>query len=310
MSSKVLLGIAAVVILIGGFFYLNANKAPASTANAPVVIKGSDTEVQLVSNLAEAFHATAPDANISVTGGGSGAGIASLLNGEIDIANSSRTMKDEEKTTASSKGMDVREFVLARDGLSVIVHPSNTVKQLTVEQIGKIYRGEITNWKDVGGTPGTIVLYGRQSTSGTFTFFRDTVLKADYAESMRQMEGSQAIVDGVKADAMGIGYVGVGYAKDESGAARSDILIVPVAADAKTAPVSPLDREAVLSGKYPIFRAIYQYIKETPAKDSTLAKFLQFEASAEGQALIEKAGFYSLTAADIQANNAFFDSLK
>lgn len=302
--------IVVIVALLGGAIYFATRGSAVPTADGPIVIKGSDTEVQLVSNLAEAFATTHASADISVTGGGSGAGIAALLNGEIDIANSSRPMKDDEKATAVQKNLDVREFVVARDGLSVIVHPSNSVTQLTVEQIGKIYRGEITDWKDVGGAPGAIVLYGRQSTSGTFGFFRDTVLKGDYADSMRQMEGSQAIVDGVKADAAGIGYVGVGYAKDETGAARTDIKIVLVASDAQSAGISPLDKEAVLTGKYPIFRPIYQYLKEMPAKGSLTDEFLHFEVSDEGQALVEKAGFYPVTAADKASNDALFSSMQ
>ncbi len=313
MSGKLFAGLAVLIIAIGGFFYFTKGSAPDTTnktAKTAIVIKGSDTEVQLVSAIAEAFNATNTAADISVTGGGSGTGIAALLNGEIDIANSSRTLKDEEKATASSKNMDIREFVLARDGLTIIVHPTNTVKTLTVDQLGKIYRGQIKDWKEVGGKAGKIILYGRQSTSGTFTFFRDTILKADYAESMRQMEGNQAIVDGVKADTAGIGYVGVGYAKDESGKARSDLKVVLIKKDAKSDAISPLNKEAVLSGKYPIFRPIYQYIKQTPAKDSVIAQFLHYEASAEGQALVEKTGFYNTTAEDSAKNKAFFDSLK
>ena len=210
-----------------------------SVQKESLVIKGSDTEVQLVSNLAESFSQSHPNADVAVTGGGSGTGIAALLNKEIDMANSSRPMKQEERDQAKVKGLDVQEFVLARDGLSVITHASNPLKSLTVEQIGRIYSGAVTNWKEVGGPDTPIVLYGRQTTSGTFVFFRDTVVKKDYAASMRTMEGNQAIVDAVKADVNSIGYVGVGYVKDAAGQPRSDIHILAVGRDAKTLAVSP-----------------------------------------------------------------------
>lgn len=275
-----------------------------------IVIKGSDTEVQLVSNLAEAFIEEHADADISVTGGGSATGIASLINGEIDLANSSRQMSDEERQQAFANGIHVREFILARDGLSVIVHPSNPVKQLTVEQIGKIYSGEITNWKDVGGPDEEIVLYGRQSTSGTYGFFRDTVVKNDYAQTMRNMEGSQAIVDAVASDAYGIGYVGIGYVKDEIGQPKTDIAIVEVASNEDETYISPFNTEAVMQGQYPIFRRIYQYVAETPAKGSLMEEFLTFEASAEGEEIIEAAGFYPLTPEDKALNDAFFGDIQ
>lgn len=274
-----------------------------------VVIQGSDTEVQLVSALVEVFSAEYPDARISVGGGGSAVGIAALINGETDIANSSRQMKPEEIQSAKDKGFDPQEFILARDGLSVIVHPSSTVTTLTMDQVAKIYTGEVEDWKDVGGTAGPIVLYGRQSTSGTFGFFRDTVLKADYASTMRQMEGTQAIVDGVRADTQGVGYAGVGYVVGEDGKARPDIKIVTISSTADSEAISPLDMEAVMSGKYPIFRRIYQYMPVAPAKDSLLAKLLAFEMSEEGLRIIRTQGFYPLTPEDIEQNEAVLRAL-
>ncbi len=267
------------------------------------VIQGSDTEVQLVSSLVEAFTVQFPEADWSVTGGGSAVGIAALLNGETDIANSSRALNEKERLQATEKGMQIAEFILARDGLSVIVHPSNPVKDLTKEEIGAIFRGELTNWGQVGGEDRDIVLYGRQSTSGTYGFFRDAVVKDDYAVTLRQMEGSQAIVDAVSADETGIGYVGVGYAKGEDGNARSDLSVLSVEI-AKDTVVSPLDKEAVQTGRYPISRPIYQYLASKPAADSPLDQFLRFEASDAGESIIESMGFYAPSAADKAANDA------
>lgn len=288
---------------------LLASCVSSGSGDDTLVIQGSDTEVQLVSSLAEAFGARMPEASVSVAGGGSAVGIASLINGETDIANSSRAMKEEEIASAKTNGFDPREFILARDGLTVIVHPSNTLASLSVDQISDIYAGRVANWSEVGGPDAPIVLYGRQSTSGTFGFFRDAVVKDDYAQTMRQMEGSQAIVDAVVSDASGIGYVGVGYAKGEDGEGRTDVKILTVSQDG-SAPVSPLDVAAVEAGRYPIARPIYQYLPSLPSKGSLVEEFLRFEASDSGQSIVEQAGFYRPNAADRAANDAFFSLIR
>lgn len=280
-----------------------------SGAGEGIVIQGSDTEVQLVSTLVEAFAEIHPDANISVAGGGSAVGIAALINGETDIANSSRPLNEKERAAAKGNGVQVQEFLLARDGLSIIVHPSNPLARISMQQLSDVFSGRVTNWKELGGPDAPIVLYGRQSTSGTFGFFRDTVVKGDYADTMRQMEGTQAIVDAVKSDTNAIGYAGIGYVKVD-GAVRDDVKVVSVSADATGTAYSPLDRTAVENQTYPIARRIYQYLPAVPAKDSLLERFLRFEASDEGQAIVESAGFYSLIGVDETQNASFFDAVK
>lgn len=317
MNKRWILILGVLIIAILGFFFLrNKSTSQSSTSQTAignqeeVVIKGSDTEVQMVSNLAENFSKKNPEVKISVAGGGSGVGIASLINGEVDIANSSRKMKDEEIKQAQDKGLDVQEFILAIDGLAVIVHPSNSLTKLTVEDISNIFKGKITNWSEVGGKDEKITLYGRQSTSGTYTFFRDSIVKDDYSKDMRNMEGSQAIVDAVKTDSTGIGYVGVGYVKDESGNPKADIKILLVSKDKNSKDISPLEKEAVQKGDYPISRLIYQYLTSIPKRDSGVEKFLRFESSAEGQETIEKAGFYSLAEQEISRNETLFQKIK
>lgn len=308
---KIYLWAAIVVIAVVVVLVLWGGKKPVTqTQKETLTIKGSDTEVQLVSNLAEAFSQKYPDIDIAVTGGGSGVGIASLLNKEIDIANSSRAMKGEELVLAKEKNIDVQEFILAIDGLSIIVHPSNNVEKLSLDQISKIYKGEIKNWREVGGKNAKIVLYGRQSTSGTYVFFRDAVVKDDYSDQMKNMEGSQAIVDAVTSDENSIGYVGVGYVKGAGGKERSDIKILPVMVMEGSSAISPLDKEAVNKGEYPIARQIFQYLSQVPAKDSAMEKLIKFEASSEGQAIIEESGFYPLTKQDIQQNQLLFEKIK
>lgn len=304
---KIVIGLVVLCAAIAAYFFIKND--PKGPVVAPIVIKGSDTEVQIASNLVEAFLAKNPNANISVTGGGSGVGIASLLNQEIDVANSSRKIKDEELATAKSKNLNIREFVLAIDGLSVIVNPANPVKKLSLDKLGKIFQGKITNWKEFGGKDGKIVLYGRQSTSGTYMFFRDKVIKADYDPKMLNMEGNQAIVDGVKADVNGIGYVGVGYVVDQEDKSRTDIKVLDIVGTSGVA-ISPLDKNAVKKGVYPISRPIFQYVSNLPKKGSLLEQLFLFEVSPEGQKIVEKSGFYSINEENIQQNNEFFKEIK
>ena len=301
----------SIVLLAGisAFIFLTKNTSTPPKKES-LMIKGSDTEVQLVSNLVEAFLEKNPEADISVTGGGSGVGIAALLNGEIDLANSSRKMEDKELEQAKNKGLEIQEFTLARDGLSIIVHPENPIQQLSIDQIAKIYKGEITNWKEVGGKNEKIILYGRQSTSGTYVFFRNFVVQDDYSPEMRNMEGNQTIVDAVRADKNGIGYVGVGYVKDENNQPRSDIKIIPVAKDKESVAVSPLNSEAIKQGKYPIARPIFQYLPHLPQKNSLLERFLRFEMSEQGQEIVKKAGFFSINEEDEQKNQYFLKNIK
>jgi len=302
---------AAIVIfvIIGALFLIGRSSQKPETEKQNLTIKGSDTEVQLVSNLVEAFLEKNPKANISVTGGGSGVGIAALINGEIDMANSSREMKQDEKSQAMSRGFDIQEFILARDGLSIIVNPENPVVQLSIEQLGRIYKGEIKNWKEVGGKNVPIVLYGRQNTSGTYTFFRDFIVKTDYSAEMLSMEGNQSIVNSAKEGKNGIGYVGVGYVKNENGEPRQDIKIILISREDGPF-ISPLDKEAVKNGRYPIVRPIFQYTAQLPKKGSFHEQFLRFEASEEGQVIVEQSGFYSITNEDRQKNQQLLEKIR
>ena len=265
-------------------------------------VKGSDTLVNLVQILAEEFMAKSPDKPIAVLGGGSGTGIAALINNTCDIANHSRPMKDKEYKQAEDKGIVTRTFIIAIDGLSVIVNPANDVAQLTMAQIGAIYRGEIGNWREVGGADLPISLYGRQSNSGTFVFFQEHVLgKQDYSADMKRMNGNAQIVEGVMADKAGIGYVGVGYIVDQkTGKVRPGIKVLNVSKDAESKAFSPLDKAAVDSGDYPVARPLFQTTNGIP-KGSVKA-FLEFELSPEGQKIVEKEGFFPI-GAGIQADN-------
>lgn len=286
------------VILVAGC--INENVTTEKSIE-DIEIKGSDTLLQLVSNLAEAYTQNNPDARISVTGGGSGTGIAALINGEVNIADSSRPIKGKELKLAEERKVNPQEFIIARDMLSVVVHEDNPVSELTIDQISGIYKGEITNWEGVGGRDQKITLYGRQSTSGTYVYFMEEVIKGDYSPHMRNMEGNQAIIDAVKQDKTGAGYVGVGYVTDEGGRQINGIKTIKVAKDRNTPYISPLD-ESMLS-EYPISRPLLQYLAEKPAMDSPIYDFLMFELSSEGQEIVEKSGFVSITGEDKEHND-------
>ena len=272
-----------------------------------IEIKGSDTLLQLVSNLAEAYTEVKPTARISVTGGGSGGGIAALINDEIDIAVASRSIKEKELKQAEERGIKPWEFIIARDMLSVIVNEDNSISKLTVEQVSSIYKGEITNWKEVGGKDQKITLYGRQSTSGTYVFFMEEIVKGDYSAKMRNMEGNQAILDAVKQDQTGVGYVGIGYIVDEKGNQVSGIKIIKIAKDEDSVYVSPLEESK--HSEYPLSRPLFQYLAKKPVKDSPIYNFLIFELSNEGQQIVKKSGFVPITADDMKYNEELLDKI-
>ncbi|WP_018247520.1 PstS family phosphate ABC transporter substrate-binding protein [Orenia marismortui] len=253
---------------------------------AYIQIKGSDTIVNLAQTLAENYMGDNPNVSISVTGGGSGTGIKALINGTVDIADASRVMKDKEIKMAENNGIDVYRIVLAMDGLSVVTNDNNPVKNLSIEDLGAIFRGEITNWKEVGGPDMPITLYGRQNSSGTFVYFRDNVLKGEYSASMNRMNGNAQIVEAVKADKSAIGYVGIGYAaKDGKAVAGLNVMNVNGA--------TPLDPKNVKNGSYPLARPLNQYINGKPS--GAILKFLKYELSEKGEALAIEEGFYPVT---------------
>lgn len=261
-------------------------------SNEYIQIKGSDTEVNLVQRFAETYMKDI-DVSISVTGGGSGTGISALINGQVDIADASRTMKEAEIKQARNNDIEPVRAVIAMDGLSVITHTANPIKELTMKEIGKIFRGEITNWKQLGGQDLEISLYGRQSNSGTFVYFRDKVLKSDYSADMKRMNGNAQIVEAIKSDQAGIGYVGVGYVTDDEGNEVKGLNIINVAKTETAKAVSPLKPENVKSGDYPLARPLNQYFDGQP--EGAILDFVKFELSEEGQKIAVEEGFYPVS---------------
>lgn len=254
--------------------------------------KGSDTLVNLALAWAEAYMALHPEVRISVTGGGSGTGIAAMINGTVDIANASRAMKPEEIAAAEANGITPVEFVVARDAIAVVVHPSNPVDKLTLQQISDIYTGKITNWSQVGGENRPIVLLSRESNSGTYVYFLENVIRLGDKESdllfspdTLLMPSSEGISAEVRQNPNAIGYDGLGYVTD-------DQKVIAVARDASAPYVLP-SIDTVNDGSYPISRPLYMYTAGEPA--GAVKAYLDWILS-EGQGLVSELGFVPLVA--------------
>src|SRR3990170_8289079 len=205
-------------LVIGSVFFVGCKKKEGDVAKTVISVKGSDTMVNLAQKWAEVYMQKNANVSIQVTGGGSGTGIAALFNKTTDLANSSRDIKEDELETAKQKGVLPVQHEVALDGIAVIVHPSNKVDNLTVQQVSDIFTGKITSWKQLGGENLPITLYGRENSSGTYEFFKEHVLgkdekgkQKDYATSTQVLQGTASLGESVARDVKGIGYGGVGY---------------------------------------------------------------------------------------------------
>ncbi|MCF7801962.1 MAG: phosphate ABC transporter substrate-binding protein [Candidatus Marinimicrobia bacterium] len=270
-----------------GLIFLGCSKKSNESAATQryITVKGSDTMVHLASNWAESFMEMHPEYEISVTGGGSGTGIAALINGTTDVCIASRNIKPKEITLAKQKGQNPVEHAVARDGIAVIVNPANPVNELTLEQIGKIYTGAYSNWNQMGGKNQSIVVNSRESSSGTYVFFQEFVLnKKDYAPTANLMPSTAAIVQSVSQDEQAIGYVGLGYVHDAGDA----IKVLGVKAETNS-PAVPASEATILAGEYPVSRELYIYTNGEPV--GLTKAFLDFMLTPEGQQIVSETGY-------------------
>lgn len=258
-----------------------------------ILIKGSDTEVNLALSLAEFYMDQEPKVSIAVTGGGSGMGIAALINGKTDIANASRPMKAAEISLAQDRGIQPEAIVFAMDALAIIVHPGLNINQFTLDQLGAIFKGDLTNWSELGGPNLAISLYGRQSNSGTFVYFRDAIVKGEYSAQLKQMNGTAQIVEAIKTDPAGIGYVGVGYVLDKEREAIVGVKVLDVLNKENNIAFSPLEVEAIQREDYPIVRPLFQYTNGKPK--GQLKTFMRFCISEKGQQIVGANGYYPIS---------------
>jgi phosphate transport system substrate-binding protein len=271
--------------------FVTSCAAPPNANKQNINMKGSDTMLQLGQRWAEVFMKDHPNATIQVTGGGSGTGIAALINGTTQICQSSRPIKDEEKASVKQqRNADVAEIPVAVDALAVYLNQQNPIGHLTMEQVRRIFQGEITNWKDIGGPSANIVLYGRENSSGTYVFFKEHVLaNGDFADRYQPLGGTAAVINAVVKDPGGIGYGGIGYAKD--------IKAISIARDATAEPVTPT-MENALSNKYPLSRFLYWYTAGPPS--GTVKELVDWVLGSQGQNVVQEVGFYPLKGAQTQ----------
>lgn len=254
-------------------------------------IKGSDTMVNLVQAWAEGFMALHPNVSVAVTGGGSGTGMAALIAGTCDVAAASRQMTAKELGQAKARGGNPQEIAAALDGLAVVVHPENPVKQLTLAQLADLFTGKIANWREVGGKDAAVLLLSREVNSGTHVYFKEHVLgktaegrSREFTPTALLMPSSQAIADEVASNSAAIGYFGMGYLNAKNAA-------VAIAKTAGGSFIAPSE-QAVRDGAYPISRPLFLYSRSRP--QGLVKAFLDFTLSPEGQAIVRQADFVPL----------------
>ena len=259
---------------------------PAFSARAAgtITVKGSDTMVVLGQRWAEEYMKKNPKTVIQVTGGGSGTGISALINGTTDICEASRTMKDtEKKQVAEKSGAPPVELPVAKDGLSVYVHESNPLTELSMAQLKAIFTGKVTSWKEVGGPDAKIIPYSRENSSGTYVFFKEHVLEnADYTPRAQNMPGTAAVVNAVGKEKFAIGYGGAAYSKG--------IKVLKIKKEG-AAGVAPSDA-TIKDGSYPLSRPLFFYTRTKPSAD--IKAFTDWVLSKDGQAIVVKVGYFPI----------------
>src|SRR5262245_5612081 len=278
MVKTIRIGAAVVVVAA-----LAAAAAPIARAARGITIKGSDTMVILVQRWAEEYMNSHPGQIIQVTGGGSGTGIAALINGTTDVCMASREMKEDEKRKLRDRFQTMgTEIRVARDGVTLYVNEQNPVETLTLEQIRKIFTGEIGRWSQVGGPDAPIIPYSRENSSGTYVYFKDHVLLGrDYTTRCQTLPGTAAVVNAVLKDPNGIGYGGAAYAKG--------VREIAVSKAAGTPGVRPTDK-TIRDGTYPISRYLYFYTRTKPG--GQVKQFIDWTLSEPGQATVTAVGYF------------------
>jgi len=275
-----------------GCSILNSSEGSSTEPISIIENKGSDTIVNLALAWAEEYQIINPTVQLSVTGGGSGTGIAALINGTVDIANASRQMKDEEKETALSNGSEPVEFVIARDAIAIIVNLENPVDNLTLQQISDIYSGKINNWQEVGGEDRPIVRLSRETNSGTHVYFLEKVIrlgekknKTLFSQNTLLLPSSEGIGAEIRQNPNAIGYDGLGYVTE-------DLKVIGIAITFGGEYILP-SPESVNNGKYPIARDLYMYTNGQPS--GIIKEYLDWILSSKAQLIVAELGFVPIT---------------
>jgi len=256
------------------------------------IFKGSDTEYDMIKEInAQFLEEFNPKERYAVEGGGSGTGINAFINGEVMVANASRKMTEEEFDKAYKNGLNPLEVIVAMDAIAIITHPTASIDSLSVYQLRKIYQGDITNWKEVGGPDKEIHLYGRDSKSGTHDFMERKIFLSSKEGKIRELSTTDEVIRAVKNDPHGIGYVGIGSLIDGNGKPDSDVWATYMYIDGGKA-YSPHEKYAIRNGYYPLSRPLFQYYNGMP--EGTLRKFLNYILSEKGQQIIIRHGYFPI----------------
>ncbi|MGA1868081.1 MAG: phosphate ABC transporter substrate-binding protein [bacterium] len=288
MGTTGLIILSAIMSVFMGGCERPSHRQGGQEGSLAIQIKGSDTMVNLGQTWAEAYVNKHPASMIAVTGGGSGTGIAALISGTAEIAETSRKMTEKEILLAKSKGYDPQEFIVALDALAVVVHPDNPVGKLTMDELAKIFTRALKNWKEVGGNDQPIVLLSREVNSGTHIYFKEHILKrkgardtTEFSPTALLMPSSQAIADEIAQNINAIGYYGMGYVGEKQKA-------LAIAQDKDSLYFKPTI-ENVRSENYPISRPLLMYTQNKP--QGLVKEFLNFVLSDEGQQLVKEIEF-------------------
>jgi phosphate transport system substrate-binding protein len=267
-------------------------ESSSATSSNAITDRGSDTLVNLALAWAETYAKIDPSVSISVSGGGSGVGITSLIEKTTDIANASRAIKPEEVQSAKDNGVEPMEFIVARDAIGVIVNPANPIDQLTLQQVSDIYSGKISNWKDLGGEDRPIVRVSREVTSGTHVYFLESVIrlgnskdKTIFAADTLLLPSSEGIMSEVGQNPNAIGYDGLGYI-------TPTVKKILLAKDSAGPFIEPTVATA-LDGTYPISRDLYMYTNGEPT--GKIKEYLDWILGPEGQKVVSDLGFVPIS---------------
>ena len=239
-------------------FFVSLFLSSCSQDYRTIKIKGSDTEVNLAVQLAESFHKINQEAFVSISGGGSGLGIASLLNGTTDIANSSRRLNEKELELFLKQKIQIDSFAFAQDAIAFVVSDKTPIDSISTNQLVKILSGEYENWSELTGRSTPINIYGRQSNSGTYEFIKRK-LRIEFSPHAKEMNGNAQILEAIKSDNSGIGYVGAGYVLNGG---NKGLKVLPVYVEKYSTAISPLDASMIAEGKYFFQRPLFQYYKK------------------------------------------------
>jgi phosphate transport system substrate-binding protein len=288
MSWKFVLSMLALLSVLAGCSSHAGGNAPQPQAVTSIQNKGSDTIVNLALAWAEFYQTGHPEVSISVTGGGTGTGIAALINGTADLANASRQITPDEVKQAKANGRDPVEFTVARDAIGVIVNPSNPINQLTLQQISDIYTAKINNWSELGGENRPIVRLSRETNSGTHVYFLQAVIrlgnskdKTIFSADTLLLPSSEGIISEVRDNPNAIGYDGMGYITPE-------VKTLAVAKDGKSPAILP-SVETVNNNTYPVSRDLYMYTNGQPK--GALKAYLDWLVSQPAQDIVQQLGF-------------------